>query len=88
MIAIKPKNPKYVPKPYEQMLYPGQRIPVDVKFIPSVCLVNEAQGQKFYQYSAIDEYSRWCYVEAFDEHSTYFLDGISGEPNKSISYAH
>lgn len=64
-------NPKYVPKPYEQMRYPGQRVQIDVKFVPAVCLVNEAKGQKFYQYTAIDEYSRWRYVEAFEEHSTY-----------------
>ena len=63
-----------------QMLYPGQRIQVDAKFVPSVCLVNEAIGNKFYQYTAIDEYSRWRYVEAFNEHSTYssaiFLDHL------------
>lgn len=64
-------NPKYVPKPYEQMRYPGQRVQIDVKFVPAVCLVNEAKGQKFYQYTAIDEYSRRRYVEAFEEHSTY-----------------
>ena len=28
-------NPKYVPKPYEQMDDPGQRIQVDVKFVPA-----------------------------------------------------
>ncbi|WP_341877102.1 IS481 family transposase [Defluviitalea saccharophila] len=71
LMAVKPKNPKYKPKPYEQMSYPGQRIQIDVKFVPSSCLVNEAKGQKFYQYTAIDEYSRWRYVEAFKEHSTY-----------------
>lgn len=71
LMAVKPKNPKYVPKPYEQMDYPGQRIQIDVKYVPEVCLVNEACGQKFYQYTAIDEYSRWRYVEAFNEHSTY-----------------
>ena len=70
MPAILP-NPKYVPKPYEQMDYPGQRIQIDVKFVPSVCLVNEAAGKKFYQYTAIDEYSRWRFVEAFEEHSSY-----------------
>ena len=73
LMSVKPPNPKYIPKPYEQMLYPGQRIQVDVKFVPSVCLVNEAIGNKFYQYTAIDEYSRWRYVEAFDEYSTYIL---------------
>jgi len=69
-----------LPKPYEQMQYPGQRIQIDVKFVPSVCLVNDAKGHKFYQYTAIDEYSRWRFVEAFQEHSTYssaqFLDHL------------
>lgn len=71
IMADKLPNPKYVPKPYEQMHYPGERIQIDVKFVPAVCLVNEAKGQKFYQYTAIDEFSRWRYVEAFEEHSTY-----------------
>ena len=79
-LTVKPPNPKYVPRLYEQMHYPGQRFQIDVKYVPTVCLVNEAQGQKFYQYTAIDEYSRWRYVEAFDEHNTYtsaaFLDHL------------
>ena len=70
MTPEKLPNPKYVAKPYEQMLYPGQRIQIDVKFVPSFCLVGDAKGKKFYQYTAIDEYSRWRYVEAFEEHST------------------
>lgn len=70
-IAVKPPNPKYIPKPYEQMQYPGQRIQIDVKFVPDACLVGEAEGKKFYQYTAIDEYSRFRYLEAFEEHSTY-----------------
>ena len=71
LMPAKPANPKYVPKPYETMDYPGQRIQVDVKFVPAVCLVNEAKGLHFYQYTAIDEFSRWRFVEAFEEHSTY-----------------
>ncbi len=46
IMAVKPPNPKYVAKPYEQMQYPGQRIQIDVKFVPAVCLVNEAKGEK------------------------------------------
>ena len=80
IMAVKPANPKYVTKPYEQTQYPGQRIQIDVKFVPSLCLVNEAKGQKFYQYTAIDEYSRLRFVEAFEEHSSYssavFLDHL------------
>lgn len=70
-MAVKLPNPKYVAKPYEQMLYPGQRVQIDVKFVPSACLVGDAKGQKFYQYTMIDEYSRFRYLEAFEEHSTY-----------------
>ena len=41
-MAVKLPNPKYVPKPYEQMQYPGQR-QIDVKSVPAVCLVGEAK---------------------------------------------
>ena len=70
-MAVKPPNPKYKPKPYEQMQYPGQRVQIDVKFVHESCIVGEAKGQKFYQYTAIDEYSRFRYLEAFEEHSSY-----------------
>ena len=70
-MAVKPPNPKYIPKPYEQMSYPGQRVQIDVKFVPSACIVGNEEGKKFYQYTAIDEYSRFRYLEAFEEHSTY-----------------
>ena len=70
-MAVKPPNPKYIAKPYEQMQYPGQRVQIDVKFVPAACIVGEAKGQNFYQYTAIDEYSRFRYLEAFEEHSSY-----------------
>ena len=70
-MAVKPPNPKYIPKPYEDMLYPGQRIQIDVKYVPAACLVGSAQGKKFYQYTAIDEFSRYRYLEAFEENSTH-----------------
>jgi transposase InsO family protein len=71
IMAVKPPNPKYVPKPYEQMRYPGERFQIDVKYVPAACLAGDAAGKHFYQYTAIDEYSRWRYVEAFEEHNTY-----------------
>ena len=69
--AVKLPNPKYTPKPYEQMQYPGQRGQIDVKFVPTSCLAGQARGHKFYQYTFIDEYSRFRYLEAFEEHTTY-----------------
>lgn len=70
---VKPPNPKYIPKPYEKMTYPGQRVQVDVKVVPSACIISNADGlkEKYYQYTAIDEYSRFRFVMAFKEQSTY-----------------
>ena len=76
-IAVKLPNPKYIPKPYKQAEYPGQKVQVDVKYVPSSCLVGAAaeeakeNGGYFYQYTFIDEYSRFRYLEAFKEHSSY-----------------
>ena len=79
-MAVKPPNPKYIPKPYELMYYPGQRIQIDVKHVPASCIVGDAKGKKFYQYTAIDEFSRFRYLEAFEESSSYsssvFLDHV------------
>ena len=71
-IAIKIKLPlKYTPKPYEQMLFPGERVQIDVKRVPRICLINPPEGLKLYQYTAIDEFSRVRYVEGFAEQTTY-----------------
>lgn len=71
-MAVKLPNPKYIPKSYEQMRYPGQRVQIDVKFVPAACLVGQAAGEGgFYQYTFLDEFSRFRYLEAFQEHSTY-----------------
>lgn len=62
------KGKGYKPKPYEQMTYPGQKVQIDVKFVPMYCVAGES---KYYQYTAIDEYTRQVFRELYDEHSTY-----------------
>lgn len=64
----KPRK-KYKPKPYEQMQYPGQRIQIDVKVVPRSCIADPQL--KLYQYTAIDEYSRYRILGAYPEQSTY-----------------
>ena len=44
-MAVKPPNPKYIAKPYEQMQYPGQRVQIDVKLVPAACIVDDAKVQ-------------------------------------------
>lgn len=55
-------------KPYKRAEYPGQKIQIDVKFVPSYCV---RSGKKYYQYTAIDECTRFVFREMYDEHSTY-----------------
>lgn len=64
----KKKKTKRKPKPYKRADYIGQKIQVDVKYVPSYCVTN---GQKYYEYIAVDECSRWVYRQMYDEHSTY-----------------
>lgn len=59
------------PKPYEVLLVPGERVQVDVKYVPKSCMVGGLAGRKAYQYTAMDECTRWRYTAAFDELSTY-----------------
>ena len=77
-IRTSPKSrpsPSYKPKPYEQMTFPGERVQIDVKYVPKECLSPEltevASYTKFYQYTAIDEYCRVRFLMGFDEHNTY-----------------
>lgn len=61
------------PKPYFRAEYPGQKVQIDVKFVPSCCV---ADGKKYYRYTAVDECTRFCYREMYDEHSTYSSKGF------------
>ncbi|MBR3107932.1 MAG: hypothetical protein IKH30_12280 [Clostridia bacterium] len=65
---MKKKAKKWQNKPYQRAEYPGQKVQIDVKFVPSYCV---ADGNKYYQYTAKDECTRWTYREMYAEHSTY-----------------
>jgi transposase InsO family protein len=51
------------PKPYQAMSRPGERVQVDVKYTHFY----DAKGQRLYQYTALDEYSRWRLLRFFPE---------------------
>ena len=56
------------PKEYKRDEFPGEKVQVDVKYVPSDCVSN---GKKYYQYTAVDECTRYAFREIYDEHSTY-----------------
>ena len=59
---------KKKPKPYMRAAYPGQKLQLDVKYVPKACVVD---GNKYYQFTAKDECSRWTYRQMYDEKSSY-----------------
>jgi transposase-like protein len=64
----KRKEAKKQPKPYQRADYPGQKVQIDVKYVPMICVTN---GVQYYQFTAVDECSRWAFREMYDERSTY-----------------
>lgn len=67
------KKKEYEAKPYEEMKYPGERVQIDVKYVPAKSLTKEVKEKegRYYQYTAIDEYTRQRVLWASKEHSTY-----------------
>lgn len=76
------KKKEYEAKPYQQMTYPGERVQIDVKYVPKKSLTKEVieQEGRYYQYTAIDEYTRkrvlWASKEQSTSASTEFLEII------------
>ncbi len=70
------KKKQYEPKLYQQITHPWERVQVDVKYVPLNCLTKEIKEQdgRYYQYTAIDEYTRKKILWASKEHSTYALE--------------
>ena len=76
------KKKEYEPKPYEEMRYPGERVQVDVKYVPAKSLTKEVREKdgRYYQYTAIDEYTRkrvlWASKDQSTSASTEFIKVI------------
>ena len=60
---VRPKKPQA----YDGGKLPGERVQIDVKYVPKACLY----GEKLYQYTLVDEFPRWCYREIHTEHSDH-----------------
>ena len=69
MFSQKKEKTAYIPKPYQQMTYPGQRVQVDVKVVPRRCITDPEL--RLFQYTAIDEFTRLRFLAAYPEQSTY-----------------
>lgn len=55
----------------EKVSYPGEKVQIDIKYIPRECIKFGTRDMNYYQITAIDEYTRKRVLEVVDEKSTY-----------------
>lgn len=62
--------------------YPGDKVQIDLKYVPNECVKFPSYGYRYYQITAIDEYSRKRVLSVVKEKSTYetvkFLHVLEG----------
>ena len=66
----KEQHKKYIPKPYDTPKELGIKWQMDVKYVPKNCY-SGTDGQKFFQYTIIDEASRERFIYPYKEQSSY-----------------
>ena len=56
---------------FPELSYPGEKVQVDVKEVPYNCLRGELRrdGKHLYQWTAIDECTRYRFIYIFEEHT-------------------
>lgn len=53
----------------EDVSYPGEKVQMDIKYVPQECIKENPQGMRYCQFTAIDEYSRERVMSIIDEKS-------------------
>jgi len=64
----------------------GEKWQMDVKYVPSACYVG-TDGEKFYQYTMIDEATRQRYIRAYKENSSYSTVNFMKRAIRYFGYA-
>lgn len=69
--AAKRKPPRRHERRYPELQTPGEKVQIDVKEVPYNCLRGEIKenGGHLYQWTAIDESTRYRFVYGFEEHT-------------------
>jgi transposase InsO family protein len=69
--AQEKKPPRKHDRRYPELLTPGEKVQIDVKEVPYYCLKGAVKrdNKQIYQWTAIDECTRYRFVYAFEEHT-------------------
>lgn len=68
------------------MTYPDEKIQIDIKYVPRECIAFNSHGVRYYQITALDEYSRSRYSEIVDEKSVTHTARFVKELEKNLGF--
>lgn len=74
------------PKKGVKVRYPGEKVQVDVKYVPPCCIGFSSHYARYYQITAIDVYSRKRVVELVKENSTYSTSEFAKTLEKRLGF--
>lgn len=64
--------------------YPGDKVQIDIKYVQNECLKFDTKEKRYYQITAIDEYSRKRVLEIVDEKSVTYTSKFVRELEKKM----
>jgi transposase InsO family protein len=76
----------YVKYEQEEGKYPGEKVQIDIKYVPKECILFNSYGKKYYQITAIDEYSRKRVLKIVEEKSPHYTSQFVKELEKSLGF--
>lgn len=89
--AVRKRKPSYLKYDKVDGKHVGDKLQIDIKYVPQECIMFNSYGKKYYQITAIDEYSRKRVLKIVEEKSTYEtgmflleLEKLFGFPIKTI----
>ena len=87
-LNVKQKRKSYPKSKYHKnpATYPGERVQIDVKYVPNECIGFASYHSRYYQITAIDEYSRKRYLELACEKSTYTTSEFLKRLEKNLGF--
>lgn len=66
--------------------YPGDKVQVDIKYVPQECIRFPTYGIRYYQITAIDEFSRKRVLKVVKEKSTYETSKFLNELEQKLGF--
>ncbi len=65
------KKKSYTKYKVTKVSYPGEKVQIDIKYVPIECIKFRTYTKRYYQITAIDEYTRKRVLKIVEEKSTY-----------------